>query len=43
MPSYKEWIDEIDINVDYYSAFLRHGLHLTLGIVHNIKIDRTEK
>lgn len=23
MPSYKEWIDEIDINVDYYSAFLK--------------------
>lgn len=23
MTSYKEWIDEIDINVDYYSAFLK--------------------
>lgn len=26
MPTYKDWIKEIDLNIDYFSAFIKEAL-----------------
>ena len=37
MPGYKDWIDAIDIKVDYFSAFIKFGLPLMRGIILAVK------
>lgn len=39
MPGYKDWIDTIDIKIDYYSAFMKARSPLMRGITIAVKLQ----